>query len=797
MDNYLKSSQEDWDKQEYYKKDLYWLKQDFLEDNKENIRSFLTNYYCRPYQRPTEYEKGLENFCSRSYDNNSNPTTKIMSKVYSFTNLQEYLNNLFNINYFKKHNVTILGLFDKFQEEMERELRLNIDPFAPKKFIFSLYFDEGTISRDGLLTLYKQKSIVKENLLLEDFIRGYVRKEYIPTNFEFIPYFNPNLNNPISYWDYLNESIYAYQNIYTQCGALSIWNPQVNSDSNTFKKNVYINTATANLYCFKALYNCILSKKFRRYLAKEYVDSHIIYSEDKFREVYGESTAGTIQAIKEVPDEIKVLWTEEEILSFVKSSIKGSLGIELLLTPFMLYKFIYFSKQKVFVNFNKYGIWEEYPKSKDNIDFKLVIRNIVDIMFSINLSDLDYHGISSKAIISNLSEKILSCLDFYKNEASLEEFIQTAVTRYINFKDFIFDLNSGQIFFKCNISHCTDLIQTTYSYTNYTLNDTILDINISNLFNKLNFYRYIDVSFAEFDINQMDLYLSEHFEFDPKSEVKQDKHTETRQKFILNNYKLCCEKFTKIYCHNNQEEDTSSDQLENGNLNSDTPITNSFEEFLKSEPFTYFLADDNNDSKFLENPLSDNNILTYFKNQNFKATNQLILDAYTNFCKNNNLEIESSIEYKKDGKPRDLMGKSQEFHKKLTNYFKEKNYFFNHKDLTKNENPNLLEDNIRSQVPVVLKDSDGTERCYLGFCLKPLSEKNLSTTDTTTTSASINNGNEIINATTNDSTKNLFDSASEFKDNSNINSEPTVDATNPNLETNSDTIKDENTSQNQ
>ena len=181
-----KKFEEDYYKQEFYKKDLSWLKQDFLEDNKENIRSFLTNYYCRQFQHPTKYEKGLEKFSfAKSDPRFPTPERGVISKGYSFANLKEYLIKLFDLDYFKDYNITVVGLFHKLEkEDRERkeqelkELHINIDILNTKNSFFNKEkeFDEGTVFSDGTIILYKKKSFITQRINLEDFIRGNLKK---------------------------------------------------------------------------------------------------------------------------------------------------------------------------------------------------------------------------------------------------------------------------------------------------------------------------------------------------------------------------------------------------------------------------------------------------------------------------------------------------------------------------------------------------------------------------------------------------------------------------------------------
>lgn len=716
--NFNKSQYSDEFKNEkFYAQDLYYLKQAFISDNKNNIKKFLASYFSNMlFKMPKKLEEKLNCF----YFDNEIPTAPYEEKCikandYCFESLREYLFKLYNLGFFNE-NIDLDFIYKKFDFKYNNPYTINLELFtAPPDD--AIYFNAGMIYKNGMVSLMKDKHIVILGISLLNFIMGYREKKYVPINLSVIPTFDEKLLNfAPSYWEYLNESVYLNESKYTMC-ASEIFPSSINLDINSRKKYMYLSKVRGNLYCFKAIYNSILSEKFRYKVAEEYMKSdEVIYLEDNLRATH---QYANIENIKSIDDNLKIRWIAEEILNFSISSIKGTLGTELLLTPFMLYKFLCFSQTRVVINFNKYGIWESFSRSaKDKSDLRLKLQTIVDVMFSINISDLDYHGISSRAIISNLLDRILNCLDFYKDEKSLKLFIKSSSYGYINFKDFVFNLNTGDIYHKQNILQDPNINFSTYNFTKYTLSNEELNVNYSNLCAGLNFDKYIDEYYYEFDINKMDEYLEEHFSIDDKSLSEN----------IISNYKLCHQKFTKIYCNSQQEEPISdlADQ-EDENLNKEENTytkqnkqkLNSFEEFLNSEPFIYFIADEKNDSQLLDNPLSEKSVKDYFKGKNIITYNQDVLKTYFNYCKDNDLEIEDFIKYYANSKKlRDNTGQSTEFNKKLTSYFRDKNFLCD-KKILENKNPNIIEENIRGKVPLIFKDQINSDaKGYLGFCLK-------------------------------------------------------------------------------
>jgi len=723
----FKFKDENYRNERLYSQNLYYLKQAFLSDNKDNIAKFVTNYFrVIPFKAPKDMEDNLDffYFCDETF---KYPYEEryITANGYTFENIKDYLFTLNKFNYF---DIDLNEIYQKFEKHFEKPFNysLNMELFLRPAFD-AIYFNMAKIFPNGKILLGLDKRNLEELDLL-DFLIGYREKKYVSTNFSFDPSLDKTLlTNPSAYWDYLNESIYLNESKYTVC-ASTLFPFYLNLDNDSLKKQKYINSVMGNLYAFKAIYNSIMSEKFRNKVAYEYVKSEAIYSEDNIKSVYG---LNDIETLKSTDQDLKTKWVSQEILNFSENAIKGTLGTELLLTPFMLYKFVYFSKTRIFVNFNKYGIWEEFSKSaKDKSILRLRIQTIVDIMFSINLSDLDYKGISSKKIISTLLDRILGCLDFYKDEEDLELFIQSSSYDYINFKDFVLDLRTGETFEKQSILQNPDVNFATYNFTRYTLSNREVDINFNNLFYGLNFSKYIDKFYYEFDKREMDKYLEEHFTFSPSDETENnDKLNKSLKKVrerIISRYDLCHKKFAKIYC-SNQEENSNDKELENDDQEEDLtkdintsedkssepkPIeVNSFEEFLNLNPFEYFLFDEKD--PFFKEPISEKSTINYFKSKNIYVSNKDSLDLYLKYCEINNLKIDKFIQYKNNGDERDERGQSTEFHKKLKRYFRQNGYFYE-KD---SQNPNILYDNLNGRIPLIFNVSNGNQRGYLGITI--------------------------------------------------------------------------------
>lgn len=709
--NFNKSQYSDEFKNEkFYAQNLYYLKQAFISDNKNNIKKFLASYFSNIlFKVPQKFEEKLNCF----YFDNEISTSPYEEKYikandYNFANMKEYLYKLYHLRFFDENfnlDKTYAQFDNYFSKFYPYPFSINLTPFtAPPDD--AIYFNNGVISNNGNISLLNFNDILISNLNLLDFLIGYRQKKYVPVNFSIPSIFDDKiLNNTQSYWDYLNESIYINESKYTMC-ASEIFPYFLNYDVNSIKKYNYLSRIKGNLYCFKAIYNSILSEKFRYKVAEEYIQSDkVIYLEDNLRATHQYTN---IENIKNIDNDLKIRWVADEILNFSVSAFKGTLGTELLLTPFMMHKLFYFSKKRIVVNFNKYGIWEEFSRSsKDKSDLRLRLQTIINIMFSINLSDLDYHEISSKTILSNLTDRLLSCLDFYKDDKDLETFITSSSFAYINFKDFVFNLNTRCIYHKQNIFQVPNISFSTNMFTKYTLSNEEVNVNYSNLYNGLNFNKYIDEYYYEFDINKMDKYLEEHFCLDSKSSNKN----------LVSSYKFYYERFYDLYCKNQHNFD--DDQEENLRKEENIPNLNSFEKFIKSEPFNYFIADEKNDSPLLDNPLTEKSVKDYLKSKGMVTSNQDVLNAYFNYCKNNNLEIDDFIKYYTDGKrQRDNTGQSTEFNKKLTSYFRDKNFFYDYKI----KNYNIIEENIRKKVPLILKVTDGTVRGYLGFSLNDVTD---------------------------------------------------------------------------
>ncbi|MGM9532200.1 hypothetical protein [Intestinibacter sp.] len=727
------NSSDDFKNERMYTQDLYYLKQAFLSDNRSNIKKFVANYFFYdPFKIPKRLEANLNHFYFDNEAPVSNPYEEryVKSNDYCFKGMIPYISILNDLKFFDENiNIDqILGQCQQFILNSNCQL-FNLNPFMDSSnkvnpfmdsFNNAKFFTNGIINKNATVSLYNNNVCVGNPINLSDFLVRYLKKEIfsIPKQQELS--IDPMLFEfPKSYWDYLNQSIYQNERKFTMCASVFFPIP-LKHDLDSNKKRVYLNSAVANLYCFKAIYNSILSEKFRYKVAEEYMKSdEVVYLEDNLRSTYRYADSQTIK--DDIDDNSKIRWVAEEILNFSVNSIKGTLGTELLLTPFMLYKFVYFSKKKIYVNFNKYGIWEEFSRSsKDKSDLRLRLQTIVDVMFSINLSDLDYHGISSKSIISNLLDRILNCLDFYKDEETLEAFVQNSSLRYINFNDFIFNLETGVPYSKLSILQDFNVINVISLSGRYDLANEEFDINFSNLCQGLNFNKCIDVYSSEFDISNMDEYLKEHFSIDSKNLNKR----------FVNRCKSLYEVYYRKYCEKQQTDFSIIEsvcqkqdiyQNENESSISNESIIDSFEAFLESDSFNYFISDETTDSDFLSNPMSYDIILNYIKNKRFIVTNQEVLGAYLTYCKNNNLEIANFLIYKEDGNLRANSDKSRAFQTKLKRFFKDKGYFYNKKSA--NEDPSALEDNIMKKIPIILEGSfymkdTTTQKGYVGFSLK-------------------------------------------------------------------------------
>lgn len=711
-----------------YSKELYFARQNFISNNKENIKKFVMNYFCLNPSLIKKYEKDLNKFYFSEGDNFfPKSSRRILVGNYEFEEFINYFSVLNNLNYFDQNTKSkfnfIIKDFKKYQRELMQKSNINklsdID-------LNNVYFDFGEINKDGTICLFNKNEICKKVDLLT-FLKGYEDGHFSPIDYNDCEAMIDNIlmENPRSYWEFLNESIYVRESLKTNCFIYPLYFDMTNVTS---KKNKYIQLSKGNILCFKVLYNSIVSQKFRNFLAKKYVESYMLSTNDVFglAENKDEEDYNIFKIdesfLDSLPEKIKIKWVSDEILNFAKTSIKGPLGIELLLTPFMIYRFVYFSKQKIFINFNQYGIWEEFRKSKEDNLLKTKIRNIVDVMMSVNLSDLDYYNISSKSIISSLIDRILTSPDFYKEEQNLEFFIQSAACNFINFRDFIFDLTKGDISFKSNILQNIDVSRSVREYNNFSYtNEQFVCLDL--LFYGLNFYRYIDIPFSQFNINDMDKYLLEHFKFDLKKEKKhiKNKHDDIRADIIAN-YDNCYQKFSKMY--ESLQEDINDDNVENIKENQEqNPIENfvsnksSVQLFLEQDLFDFFIVD--NDNTF-NNLVSFVNVKKRLIDLKYVVQNNDLLKLYKKYCEINNLEIDRNILFNKDNTKKDKRHQSSEFNTILINYFREKNYYYDTEKQSKNLNQNIIQENLNNKIPIVFKGTLKNNRCYFGFKLKPL-----------------------------------------------------------------------------
>ena len=98
--NFNKSQYSDEFKNEkFYAQDLYYLKQAFISDNKNNIKKFLASYFSNMlFKMPKKLEEKLNCF----YFDNEIPTAPYEEKCikandYCFESLREYLFKLYNL----------------------------------------------------------------------------------------------------------------------------------------------------------------------------------------------------------------------------------------------------------------------------------------------------------------------------------------------------------------------------------------------------------------------------------------------------------------------------------------------------------------------------------------------------------------------------------------------------------------------------------------------------------------------------------------------------------------------------
>lgn len=717
-----------------YSRDLYFAHQNFVSNNRENIKKFVMNYFCSSSSLIEKYEEGLNEFYFGKGDKLFPKVDRpILTKNYKFENFVEYFSILNKLNFFEQNIKlkfdSIIKDFKNYKNEFIEKLNLNK---LSDVELDNIHFNFGKVNKDGTVSLFNQNRLC-EKIDLLTFLKGYEDGTFSPTDYEDPDMFESVINNmliknPPSYWEFLNESIYVRESLKTTCFMYPVYPDKVNV---TYKKNKYIQSFNGNILCFKVLYNSIVSQKFRDFLAEKYVESYMVSANDVFKltENQNEKDYDPVKIdesfLDSLPKKIKIKWVSDEILSFAKTSIKGPLGIELLLTPFMMYRFVYFSKQKIFINFNQYGIWEEFGKSKENNLLRLKIRNIVDIMMSVNLSDLDYYNISSKNIISNLIDRILTSPDFYKEEQNLEFFIQNAACNFINFKDFIFDLTKGIPYLKNNILQYENINNSVKEYNNFSYtNEQFICLDL--LLNGLNFYRYIDIPFSKFNINNMGEYLLDHFKFDPKQEAKceKNKHDSIRADIIAS-YDNCYQKFNKIY--ESLQEDVNVENIESTKENQNqSPIENSYSNesslqlFLEQDLFDFFITDD---TKVINNLISFVNVKNHLIDLEYIAKNSELLALYEKYCEINNLEIDRNILFNKDNTKKDKKHQSSIFNSIVINYFQEKKYYYDTEKESKNSNPNIIQENLINKIPIVFKGTLKNERCYFGFKLKPLEKK--------------------------------------------------------------------------
>lgn len=164
------NSSDDFKNEKMYAQDLYYLKQAFISNNKDNIKNFLASYFCNmPFKMPKKFEQQLNYF----YFDNEIPTTPYEEKYikandYNFASMREYLYKLYQLGFFCK-NINLDEMYAQFDDYFSQfytySFSINLEPFtAPPED--ATYFNSGIIRNDGTISLFKDSYVLIPNLNL-------------------------------------------------------------------------------------------------------------------------------------------------------------------------------------------------------------------------------------------------------------------------------------------------------------------------------------------------------------------------------------------------------------------------------------------------------------------------------------------------------------------------------------------------------------------------------------------------------------------------------------------------------